>query len=150
MRARLPTSIVRPRATVGDAARPGDLSEFDAAFLDRLDAVVAEGIADPSLRADEAGRRLGPSVGSLRRKLHGLLATTFPRLLTERRMARARDLLSAGTPVSVVADKVGYVSASSFARAFRGRYGIAPTGWARRGEAGEGADGEGAGRAPSP
>ncbi|MBB4212214.1 AraC family transcriptional regulator [Rhodothalassium salexigens DSM 2132] len=55
--------------------------------------------------------------------------------LTDRRMARAQDLLLAGEPVTATAAAVGYANPAKFAAAFRRRYGCPPSHWrhARRG-----------------
>ncbi|MBN9258748.1 MULTISPECIES: AraC family transcriptional regulator [unclassified Mesorhizobium] len=63
-------------------------------------------------------------------KLFQREGTTFSRYLLERRLAEARKLLLQGTrmpPISVTAYEVGFGDISYFNRAFRKRYGVAPS-----------------------
>ncbi len=52
--------------------------------------------------------------------------------LTELRLGKARELLLKQTPVSIVANDVGYESASSLARVFKKRFGVTPKQWIKR------------------
>lgn len=56
--------------------------------------------------------------------------------LGEWRLGVAQSLLRKGKPVQVVADTVGYGSASALSRAFRARTGQSPREWVRQDEAG--------------
>lgn len=52
--------------------------------------------------------------------------------LTDWRIGLAQSLLRRGKPVKIVADEVGYGSATALARAFATRLGMSPMTWARR------------------
>lgn len=52
--------------------------------------------------------------------------------LADWRIGLAQSLLRRGKPVKIVADEVGYGSATALARAFTARLGMSPTAWARR------------------
>lgn len=52
--------------------------------------------------------------------------------LAEWRIGLAQSLLRRGKPVKIVADAVGYGSATALARAFATRLGMSPTTWARQ------------------
>ena len=72
-------------------------------------------------------RALATSPRQLQRAYARFGASTFHEDLIERRMRAAAELLAQpAIPVADVARLVGYRQASHFAKAFRGRYGIAP------------------------
>ncbi len=52
--------------------------------------------------------------------------------LTEWRIGVAQSLLRSGKPVQLVADAVGYASASALSRAFAAQVGISPSDWKRQ------------------
>lgn len=52
--------------------------------------------------------------------------TTFHRFLTDRRMRRAQELIHRNVPLEEVGKRVGYTDHSSFYRAFRQHFGVAP------------------------
>lgn len=52
--------------------------------------------------------------------------------LTELRLDKARKLLKMNQPVSLVANAIGYDSASSLARVFKKRFGITPKQWIKQ------------------
>ncbi len=78
-------------------------------------------------QARDFEQALGMSGATLRRRL-ALEGSGFRALLTDARLACALDLLySTSLPVKTVAARVGYRSTESFVRAFRMRYGLAPS-----------------------
>jgi AraC-like DNA-binding protein len=58
--------------------------------------------------------------------------------LGEWRLGVAQSLLRKGKPVQLVADIVGYGSASALSRAFRAQVGLSPTEWLSQHDAGRG------------
>ncbi len=100
-------------------------------FVDRVRAHLAQDLAR-DWTAEDLARALATSEATLRRRLAGE-GTGFAALLTDLRMNRALGLLqTTDQPVGVIAQDVGYASASRFAVRFRARFGLAP-GEIRRG-----------------
>lgn len=52
--------------------------------------------------------------------------------LTDWRMAVAQSMLRRGKPVQIIADEVGYASASALSRAFSAQLGLSPTDWLKQ------------------
>jgi len=88
--------------------------------------------ADPELTPDGVARDLGIS----RRYLQALLAgagTSFVQELNATRLDRAGDLLTdpraAGLALGEIAFRCGFLDPGYFARLFRKRFGVTPSGW---------------------
>ncbi len=64
---------------------------------------------------------------------HAVVGMTPGNYLLEWRVGVAQSLLRQGRPVQLVADLVGYGSASALSRAFRAQVGMSPTVWLRQG-----------------
>lgn len=111
---------------VCDRAHPALLLPVAPSLNARIRELVA---ADPARnwRSVDIEQRLGLSGATLRRRLASQ-QTSLRDLITEARLARGLDLLyTTGLPVKVVAARVGYQSAPSFARRFQERFGLAPS-----------------------
>ncbi|MCB1759512.1 MAG: AraC family transcriptional regulator [Gammaproteobacteria bacterium] len=65
-------------------------------------------------------------------RFHEIVGTTPGSYLTEWRIAIAQSLLSKGKAVQLVADEVGYGSASALSRAFTAQLGITPSSWKKQ------------------
>jgi AraC-like DNA-binding protein len=62
------------------------------------------------------------------------LGQTPGEYLTRWRIATAQALLRRGTPLKLVAERVGYASQAGFLRAFKASLGMPPTEWLRSAE----------------
>jgi AraC family transcriptional regulator, regulatory protein of adaptative response / methylphosphotriester-DNA alkyltransferase methyltransferase len=87
------------------------------------------------LSLDDIARRVASSRRQLQRAFAEVGRTTFREHLAKVRMARAAEMLAAGSlPVREVAQRVGYRQPAQFAKAFRRHIGVAPSVYrARRG-----------------
>ncbi|KRE42749.1 helix-turn-helix domain-containing protein [Knoellia sp. Soil729] len=106
--------------------------------LRRFQAVLDEverRLCDPGLRPQDVARELSISVSYLT-KLCSEHGTSFGRIVLNRRLDRARSLLTAeaaaggagaGMTVTEVANACGFSDSGYFARAFRARFGTTPT-----------------------
>jgi transcriptional regulator GlxA family with amidase domain len=98
-------------------------------LLHRIDAYIAEDLAEPDLSAAQLARSYFLST----RHLHRLFAEanwTVGRRIRAQRLERCcRDLSSAATdvPVAVIARRWGFADPASFSRAFRASFGTTPT-----------------------
>ncbi|MEV4336928.1 helix-turn-helix transcriptional regulator [Streptomyces sp. NPDC049590] len=84
--------------------------------------------ADPADRRTlaELGRRVGASDRTLSRLFRRDLGMTFPQWRTQLRLHHALVLLAEGTPVTAVAHRCGWSSASAFIDVFRRAFGHTP------------------------
>jgi AraC-like DNA-binding protein len=83
------------------------------------------------LTVDEVARRIATSRRQLQRVFEEVGGVSFRDYVVRHRIERAARLLEQGLPVGEVARRAGYGHASHFARAFRRRYGVAPSAYAR-------------------
>jgi AraC-like DNA-binding protein len=74
----------------------------------------------------ELGREVGASERTLSRLFRGDLGMTFPQWRTQLRLHVALVLLAEGTPVTAVAHRCGWSSASAFIDVFRRTFGHTP------------------------
>jgi AraC-like DNA-binding protein len=74
----------------------------------------------------ELGREVGASDRTLSRLFRSDLGMTFPQWRTQRRLHHALVLLADGTPVTAVAHRCGWASASAFIDVFRRTFGHTP------------------------
>lgn len=82
---------------------------------------------------DAIARRYGLGKTKLTRGFRELYGSTVGEQLSERRLERAREMLSqSDLQISVVGYRCGYLSNASFTRAFVRRFGMAPTEMRRR------------------
>ncbi len=84
--------------------------------------------ADPSdnRSLDALGRQIGASARTLSRHLRAELGLTYPQWRTQVRLHHALVLLADGTPVTAVAHRCGWSSASAFIEVFRRTFGHTP------------------------
>lgn len=89
----------------------------------------------PALTAASVAAALQVS-GRTLQKAFELEETTLTRAILESRLTRARSLIerdrASELPLGVIAARSGFLSASTFSRAFHSRYGLAPRDWRAR------------------
>ena len=113
---------------------------------ERLQFGLLAGLADPrlakainALHADPARawslERLAATAGMSRARFaatfHTTVGITPMAYLSEWRLGVAQSLLRKGYSVQIVADRIGYASASALSRAFAAHIGLSPTAWLR-------------------
>lgn len=117
------TALLR-RATPQAAPRPND-SPVVARALDH----IARHALEPLSLVDVA-RAVGRAPSHLATRVKAETGESVGTWIAHARMAQARELLLRGDDtVDVVAEKVGYSSASHFHRTFRKMHGLPPAGW---------------------
>lgn len=131
---RLAREVAELVATVaGEHAYPAGPPTGD--LLCRIDAHIAEHLADPDLGPESIARAHFVST----RHLHRLFArrgTTVRRYVRELRLERSRaDLADGRRTVGEVARRWGFTDPATFSRVYRARFGVAPS--TQRGISGE-------------
>ncbi|MET8544992.1 helix-turn-helix transcriptional regulator [Kitasatospora sp. NPDC004799] len=126
----------RLRAVLLDQLRaspqaPLHLPTPTAPLLRALCALLEADPADGRTLA-ELGRAVGASDRTLSRLFRADLGLTFPQWRTQLRLHRALVLLAEGLPVTTVAHRCGWASASAFIDVFRRTFGHTPGGRAPR------------------
>lgn len=126
-------------APVARAANPRTRSAAEAepaSFVARLRGVIDEHLADDRFRVGALARHLAMSRSLLYRRLMELDQPPPAKLILDRRLRRAAELLAnAEGSVGDVAYAVGFGSASSFTQCFRKRFGLVPSAY-RKGHGG--------------
>ena len=108
------------------------LPQREAAFLDKMQGVIDAHLADAQFGVDQLASELLMSRRQLLRKLRALTDETPAVLLRQRRLEQAASLLRTGElSVKEVSYAVGFLSNSSFTRAFRQAYGMSPSAYAQ-------------------
>ena len=113
----------------GSSHSPAD----SAAFLDRLNRLIQDHLADPDLSVSFLVQELAISKSSLFLKVRELTGETPNRLISQARLSKAAVLLSEGKQsIAEIAFAVGYSSPSYFTRSFVRQYGMTPHEWVTR------------------
>ncbi|GAB7183850.1 helix-turn-helix transcriptional regulator [Kitasatospora sp. Ki12] len=124
----------RLRAVLLDQLRasPQQPLHLPAATAPVLRAACTLLTADPADRRTlaELGRAVGASDRTLSRLFRADLGMTFPQWRTQLRLHHALVLLAEGLPVTAVAHRCGWASASAFIDVFRRTFGHTPGGQA--------------------
>jgi AraC family transcriptional regulator, regulatory protein of adaptative response / methylphosphotriester-DNA alkyltransferase methyltransferase len=106
--------------------RPSTIRLRTSLYEDAVRIVEQEYASELSL--DDIARRVASSRRQLQRAYSEIGRTTFREHLAQVRMARAAEMLSAGSlTVREVARRVGYRQPAQFAKAFRRHIGVAPS-----------------------
>lgn len=104
--------------------RPGSLERL---FLNELNSVIEENIDNENLNVDVICKHIGVSRIQLYRKVKALLGCSVNDYILNKRLTKAKFLLSQDDlTISEVAFKVGFSSASYFSTAFKKRFNITP------------------------
>ena len=100
----------------------------EVAFLEKVQALVAEEMRDTQFGVDHMAEAFYMSRRQFHRKLRALLDETPAALLRRMRLERAAELLEEGElSVKQILFEIGFKNPSSFARLFRETYGVSPS-----------------------
>lgn len=113
------------------AARPTPTVRARESLLDMLIATVREELHDHTLSADYLAARHFVSVRAVYYAFE-LQHTTPARFIQLTRLRRGSELLLGGMRVHEVATACGFRDSSTFSRAFRRQFGVAPSVWRTR------------------
>jgi signal transduction histidine kinase/DNA-binding response OmpR family regulator len=105
----------------------------DERWREKLDAAIDANLSDPAFSVDSLAETMHTDRSNVFRKLKAQTGMGPSEYLREARLLRAHALLEAQSGnISEVAYAVGFESLSSFSRAFKQRYGFAPSEVLRR------------------
>lgn len=114
-----------------------DLTSTDKNFLQQLlqlkqqvyadiPAVVEENYANP-VSLNDLAYLCGRSLSSFKRDFYAIYQTTPAVWIREKRLVKAREMLSTGMPVKEVCFSLGFESPAHFSRLFKSHFGQAPS-----------------------
>ena len=107
------------------------LTAADQAFLKRVAAAIDEGMEDEAFGVEALAARVAVGRSHLYRRLEALRGCSPAKLILERRLEHAAQLLAARAGnVSEIAYRVGFKNLSHFSQRFRERYGTTPSAYA--------------------
>ena len=99
----------------------------DSTFMENLNRVITQSYTDPDLGLDQLASELAMCGRQLQRKLKLITNKNPLEYLRSFRLDRARELLSTGQPVGLVAGEVGFSSPAYFACCFKAHFGVTPS-----------------------
>ncbi|GAY07392.1 AraC family transcriptional regulator [Pseudonocardia sp. N23] len=122
-------------ALLGSLTGPEVAPAGAVAFAMTMQRFVLDNLADPGMSVDTIARRFGVSGRYVTRVFAEAGQPPPATFVRDERLRRAVRLLERGPrpTVAAVAARCGFADATTFARAFRRRYGVAPGTWARPG-----------------
>lgn len=111
-----------------EAIAEAPLNAHDKAFLERLNALVQEHLAEEDFNVTTLSLELGMSRTSLFSKTKALLGQSPQTYLLNCRLNKAKELLKEGElNISEVAYRVGFATLTGFSRSFKNKFGIPPS-----------------------
>lgn len=113
------------RALTGKGGAPLAQAEKPE-LLERVLSYVEAHLAQPITLADTA-RYFWVSQSKISQTFRQRLGVSFYRCVTQRRLIEAKSLILQGVPLNEVNGRVGFADYSTFFRAFKREYGIAPS-----------------------
>ena len=109
--------------STGDLSVPGS----DKDFIESLDRIIFDNIADPDLSNEKLAEALHISKATLIRKVKGLLGTTPNDYVRSQRLSlAAKMLLKDGCRISDICYSIGFNTPSYFTKCFKKQYGVLP------------------------
>ena len=102
------------------------MSQRDCEFIEKIQNIIAEQLADENFSVDALAEQLNMSRSNFYRKIKALSGMSPNDYLKTLRMNKAAELIMQGTRISEVAVQVGFTSSSYFAKCFKARYGVLP------------------------
>ncbi|MEU7813287.1 AraC family transcriptional regulator [Pseudonocardia sp. NPDC049154] len=123
-------------ALLGSLGGTETLPTGPVALAATMQRFVLENLTDPGLSVDTIARRFGVSGRYVTRVFAEAGQPPPATFLRDERLRRAAHLLGREhrPTVAAVAARCGFADTTTFTRAFRRRYGVAPGAWARPGE----------------
>lgn len=108
-------------------------SKADESFLEKLNDIILEHIADINLDVEMLAEQMNLSRPTLYRKINALSNLTPNDLIRITRLKRAAELiLQGGMKIYEISDAVGFNSQSYFSRSFTKQFGMSPSEYARK------------------
>lgn len=110
------------------------LNTIDAEFMQKVDAIVNEQMANPEFSVTALSQQLAMSTSTLYRKIKALTGITSTDYIRKIKMQNAAKLLQSGRyTVSEVSFKVGINSDKYFRQCFKDEYGVTPAEYVKTG-----------------
>ncbi len=103
------------------------LAEIEQSFINKFQEYVENNITDPDLNIVEAAQYMGLSRSQLYRKIKSITEYSPNEFVRVLRLKYAAHMIISGTPISEIAYKSGFSSASYFTKCFKEFYKVSPS-----------------------
>lgn len=121
-------------ATMTEDVPMQSVSQKDIEFIERINRVIEEALADEDFSIDNLAESLNMSRSNFYRKIKSLTGVSPNDYLKTLRLNRAAKLIKSGMRISEVYGSVGFSSSSYFAKCFKAQFGVLPKEYAYRQE----------------
>ena len=113
------------KTTANSDSLPAVIKPLELRQVQKVQQLLKQSLVSPP-SVDALCREVGVSRRRLYQIFKSATGQTMTEFLQQERMAYAAEMLSRGTPVALVAEKVGYLDQSSFTKVFKRHYGVLP------------------------
>lgn len=103
------------------------LAEIEQSFINKFQKYVEDNITDPDMNIVEVAQYMGLSRSQLYRKIKSITEYSPNEFIRILRLKYAAQMIISGTPISEIAYKSGFSSASYFTKCFKEFYKVSPT-----------------------
>lgn len=110
----------------GPLKKTSGLNEREQEFINKLYGVFESCYKDEATTRTNIADFMAVSERQLQRKVKGLVNRNPMDLFRDYRLDKAKDLLSTGKQISLIADLCGFSSASYFSQCFKAKFGVTP------------------------
>ena len=104
-----------------------ELNRIDAEFLEKMNTIISNSIANEEFSIDLLAERLNMSRSSFYRKITAVTGMSPSDYLKNYRLNYAAELLRDGCRVTEVSDRIGFTSSSYFAKCFKDKFSVLPS-----------------------
>lgn len=103
------------------------LAEIEQSFINKFQKYVEDNITDPDMNIVEVAQYMGLSRSQLYRKIKSITEYSPNEFIRILRLKYASQMIISGTPISEIAYKSGFSSASYFTKCFKEFYKVSPS-----------------------
>ena len=117
-----------PQIETTEESQAVPLSDIDKEFLNRLNTIIEENIANSEFSVVDLTQQLGFSKSQLYRKLKAILGTSANTYIRTKRLNTAADLIKTNSyTIAEVTYKVGFNDLQYFRSCFKNQFGVNPS-----------------------
>lgn len=120
------TQNIPKKNTLKTALKEATLNKKEQAFVNKLIKIIEENYTNPNLQRNDISALMAISERQLQRKIKSLINKNPMDMLREYRLLKAAKLLDEGEQVSLVTDRCGFLSLSTFSKCFKAKTGYSP------------------------
>jgi len=111
-----------PTSSLADFA----LSQKDVEFIERVNTILSELLADESCSIDLLAEQMNMSRSNFSRKIKALSGMPPHDYIKNFRLNKSTELIMSGIRIAEVAEQLGFTTSSYFAKCFKEKFGVLP------------------------